>query len=330
MKILLPTDTIGGVWTYAIELARALRPHDVQIALATMGDPLSLDQWRQVAALDHVTVFQSRYKLEWMPNPWDDVRDAGNWLLEIEQRFAPDLVHLNGYAHGSLPWHAPVLVAAHSCVLSWWQAVKHEPAPPQWDRYRRVVREGFRAADMIIAPTAAMLAAVEHHYGPLPAPSRVIHNGRDASLFHATKKEPFILAAGRLWDEAKNVASLGRIAPYLSWPVYVAGESNDHLPRNVHALGRLDPSTLAAWMARAAVYALPARYEPFGLSILEAALSGCALVLGDIPSLRENWEGAALFVGPDDTGALEAALLHLAGNQHRRRCLAAKARERAV
>ncbi len=33
---------------------------------------------------------------------------------------------------------------------------------------------------------------------------------------------------------------------------------------------------------------LPARYEPFGLSVLEAALSGCALVLGDIPSLRES------------------------------------------
>ena len=44
-------------------------------------------------------------------------------------------------------------------------------------------------------------------------------------------------------------------------------------------------------MARASIYALPARYEPFGLSILEAALSGAALVLGDIPSLREVWGG---------------------------------------
>jgi hypothetical protein len=45
---------------------------------------------------------------------------------------------------------------------------------------------------------------------------------------------------------------------------------------------------------------LPARYEPFGLSVLEAALSGCALVPGDIASLRGNWDGVAEFVCPDD------------------------------
>lgn len=33
-----------------------------------------------------------------------------------------------------------------------------------------------------------------------------------------------------------------------------------------------------------------------GLSVLEAAQAGCALVLGDIDSLRELWDGAATFV----------------------------------
>ena len=80
--------------------------------------------------------------------------------------------------------------------------------------------------------------------------------------------------------------------------------------------------------ARAAVFAAPARYEPFGLGILEAALSGCALVLGDIASLRELWDGAAEFVDPDDPQALAAALdalahapgwcTHLAGRARRR------------
>jgi glycosyltransferase involved in cell wall biosynthesis len=65
---------------------------------------------------------------------------------------------------------------------------------------------------------------------------------------------------------------------------------------------------LSAWYARAAIYALPARYEPFGLSILEAGLSGCALVIGDIPSLRETWHDAATFVAPDDLAGLQEAL----------------------
>ena len=57
-----------------------------------------------------------------------------------------------------------------------------------------------------------------------------------------------------------------------------------------------------------AIYASPARYEPFGLGVLEAALSSCALVLGDSPTLREPWSDAALFVPPDDHDALLTAL----------------------
>ena len=85
-----------------------------------------------------------------------------------------------------------------------------------------------------------------------------------------------------------------------------AGRAKQH--SQVRHLGHLPQSKLQAWFERAAIFAAPARYEPFGLSILEAALAGCALVLGDIPSLRENWNDAALFVPPEDSRTLEAAL----------------------
>jgi glycosyltransferase involved in cell wall biosynthesis len=58
----------------------------------------------------------------------------------------------------------------------------------------------------------------------------------------------------------------------------------------------------------AAVYAHPALYEPFGLTVLEAALSGCALVLADIPTLRELWGPVATFVPPRDEAALATAV----------------------
>jgi glycosyltransferase involved in cell wall biosynthesis len=79
----------------------------------------------------------------------------------------------------------------------------------------------------------------------------------------------------------------------------------------------------------ASVYALPARYEPFGLTILEAALSGCALVLGDIPSLRELWDGAAVFVDPDRSEALQNELRALCADRERLRNLAEKALARS-
>jgi glycogen synthase len=82
-------------------------------------------------------------------------------------------------------------------------------------------------------------------------------------------------------------------------------------------------------MQRAAIYALPARYEPFGLSALEAAQCGCALVLGDIPSLREIWGNAAIFVAPDDSAALEAAIGLLIRDEALRMNMARRAQARA-
>jgi glycosyltransferase involved in cell wall biosynthesis len=97
----------------------------------------------------------------------------------------------------------------------------------------------------------------------------------------------------------------------------------------VRRLGSLDPLHLARWFRRAAIYALPARYEPFGLSVLEAALARCALVLGDVASLRENWDGAALFVDPEDRERLERALRVLVRDGELRERLAAAAERRA-
>src|SRR5581483_7208327 len=122
MRILLTTDTVGGVWTYTTDLARALDRYGVEIALASMGAPLSPGQRRQIHQLPNVDLHESHFKLEWMDEPWDDVRRAGEWLLEIERQFQPDVVHLNQFAHGALRFSAPVLVVGHSCVLSWWQA----------------------------------------------------------------------------------------------------------------------------------------------------------------------------------------------------------------
>jgi hypothetical protein len=100
MRVLLTTDTVGGVWTYAVELARAVEPLGVDVVLATMGGPVSDDQRRQVWPLRNVTLVEGGHRLEWMHDPWDDVSRSGDWLMALEQSFAPDVVHLNGFAHG--------------------------------------------------------------------------------------------------------------------------------------------------------------------------------------------------------------------------------------
>jgi glycogen synthase len=291
MKVLLTADTVGGVFTYAQDLAAAV---DAEVVLATFGPRPGPQAHRDL-------------KLEWMDDPWDDVAEAERWLLDLEERERPDVVHLNGLAHGAAPFRAPKLVAGHSCVLSWWRAVKGAEAPREWDTYRQAVRAGIQGADALIAPSAFMLRELDNLYGPLPALARVVHNGSAAARADVPKL-PFVLGAGRFWDDAKNLGALDEAAAGLDAPVLLAGDAGDSAPRHARPLGAIAPDALAALRARAAVFAAPARYEPFGLAILEAARAGCSLVLGDIPSLRELWDGVARFVYPGDAQALRAAL----------------------
>jgi glycosyltransferase involved in cell wall biosynthesis len=293
-----------------------------------MGALPSAAQRAELRASRAERTYAAAVKLEWMDHPWADLERAGRWLRWIGDDVRPDVVHLNGYVHATLPWRAPVLVVGHSCVLSWFAAVKGEAAPRPWSRYAAAVRAGLEAADLVVAPTRAMLRELELRYGVI-AEREVIPNGRRARPTRA-KKEPFVFSAGRLWDEAKNVAALDRVAPALPWPVVVAGAlGREGRPRHLRALGQLDRDETDAWLARASIFALPARYEPFGLAALEAALAGAALVLGDIRSLREVWGDAALYVDPEDDDGLAATLTLLIEDPELRTKLAARALVRA-
>lgn len=304
IRLLMTADTLGGVWTYALDLIKGLQPYGVQVHLASMGNPLSPAQRKQAGQLTNLTLHESTYLLEWMDEPWKEVEAAGDWLLELEEEIVPDLIHLNNYCHGDHPWQAPVLMVGHSCVNSWWQAVKGTEAPGHYHEYTERVKGGLQSAELVVAPSRAFLTDLQRLYGPLQ-PSLVIPNARSAAHFYPAAKEERVLSIGRLWDEAKNLHACELAAERIPWAIEVAGADKhpaggtDAVYQSLRLLGELSPEAVAEKLARAAIYALPARYEPFGLSVLEAALSGCALVLGDIDSLRENWQGAALFVNPD-------------------------------
>jgi glycosyltransferase involved in cell wall biosynthesis len=318
----MTADAVGGVWTYCLQLAAGFAEEGIEVILANMGPLPSTQQLADAALLDNVHLVTNAFALEWMDEPWRQVDEAGDWLLRLENQYQPDLIHLNGFVHASLPWQAPVVVVAHSCVWSWWRAVKGGNAPKKYAEYRRRVTRGLQLADMVVAPTEAMMNALTHEYGSLPN-ERVIYNGRSSHRLHTTSKEALIFSAGRIADEAKNLLLLNEIAPSLRWPVAVAGNAPSpkvgaNAFKHLYLAGQLSEKGMASYLGRASIYAAPALYEPFGLAILEAAMSGCALVLSDIPSLRELWEGAAVFVPADSPAAWEVALNSLIKDQPRR------------
>lgn len=329
-RVLMTGDTVGGVWTFTLELAASLAERGVEIVLVAFGGKASPAQVAAAKSIPGLCLLDSDYRLEWMHEPWPDIEASGRWLMEIEAEYRPDVVHLNSFGHGALHWRAPVVLTAHSCVLSWWQAVKGEKAPARWDRYRDVVAKSLAAAQLVTAPSAVMGREIEALYGLAQNTCRVVHNGRTAATFPPRPKEPFVLTAGRLWDEAKNLHAVVSAASKIPWPVYCAGDAAAGSANGCNMLGRLSESEIADWYGRASIYAMPARYEPFGFSILEAALGGCALVLGDIPSLREIWGRSAAFAPPNDPDAVATTLRTLIENPDQRRELARRARLRAL
>ncbi len=331
LKILMTADAVGGVWQYSVDLVAGLAERGVHVLVATMGPRPSDQQKQQLLAIPRATVAESDYALEWMPNPWNDVDAAGTWLLDLASDFSASVIHLNGYSHANLAWAKPVVVTAHSCVYSWWKAV-HGGTPGQdWTEYKRRVVEGLAASDVVTAPSRYMAAALNEEYGVAAEKVHVIHNfSRAPRPTSPHAKQSFLLAAGRIWDPAKNLSLIEQIAPNLDWEVRVAGSERGPQPstlnaKSVRCLGLLPHAEVLNEMERASIFLHPALYEPFGLAVLEAASRKCCLVLADIPSLRELWTGAALFINPRDPEQWTTEVNKLIWDTEKQRVLAQSA-----
>jgi glycosyltransferase involved in cell wall biosynthesis len=329
MKVLITTDNIGGVWTFVLNLSRGLVDKGIEVRIVVTGDALTESQRKEIGFTDWYFI---KAKQEWMKDPWQDLRIAGNILSDIAQSFHPDVIHLNSYAFGSMFSEFPVIISAHSCVLSWWEAVKKEQAPPEWDNYMMIVGNGIRSADAVVTPSRNMMSAIEKHYSP-EGRKYVIYNGINSYDFRISEKQKFVFSMGRLWDEAKNIRRVIEAASRIGYPVYIAGDMKalepETIPGNVLYRGRIPKSEVIEILSHAAIYLLPVIYEPFGYTFLEAALSGCAIVTGDIPSMHEIWGDSVMYADPLDANDIAEKVNKLMNDGLLRSSKAASALERA-
>jgi glycosyltransferase involved in cell wall biosynthesis len=331
MRVLMTTDTVGAVWTYALDLSRALCAEGTSVVLAAQGPALPDAQRAAASGIEGLELVLSDEVHERLDDPWCSSERSFRWLEELADMVEPDVVHLNGCCHGQLELGAPKLVVAHSCAVSWWRAVRGVSPPPRYDAHRELVAAGLAGADLVLTSTRAAAADLELEYGPL-SDVRVVHPGLDLGRFVPSRKLPVVMAEGRLQDPARNLQVLDRIADRLPWAVLVAGDrrsSRVNAQAQVDLLGFLSGDARSVAFGRASILCHPARYDPFGHVVLEAAACACALVLSDLPSMRELWDGAAVFVPADDPDALEAALQSLIEDAERRGLLGAQARRRA-
>ena len=333
----MTADAVGGVWTYALDLAQGLGRHGVETTLAVLGPEPSDDQRAEAGGVPGLRLLATGLPLDWAAEEPRAVGDAGAAIAALAAETGAEIVHLNSPALAAgAAFTAPVVAVCHSCVATWWQAVRAGPLPPEFAWRADLVRQGYEQADALAAPTEAFAAMTARAYG-LPHPPAVVHNGRHAPAAEsfALTDEPFVFTAGRLWDDGKNLAALDRAAARFAAPVLAAGPldgPNGACIRlnHVRPLGRLSAREIGRLLAAAPVFVSVARYEPFGLAVLEAAQAGSPLVLADIPTFRELWGEAAVFVSPDDDIALAAAIQRLLADPAARRAFGAAARDRSA
>ena len=333
MRVLMTTDTIGGVWTFTRELSSELLAKGCAIAIASFGPLPSARQkewieqqssrWR-----DRFLFVASDAPLERMADNRKAFSAAAQVLMPLIESFRPHALLSSQYCFGALPVFIPRIVVAHSDVLSLANARRTSMPPSEWlDHYRSIVSDGIGRADAIVAPTQWMLDALGANFA-LPTESYVIPNG---CTLPPARLEPLrklqAVTAGRLWDEAKNLRILEQVES--SIPILIAGavkcESASFRPSlaRLQFLGNLEPSSLHKLFRQSAIYICTSIYEPFGFAPIEAAQCGCIVVANDIPSLREVWGDSALFF--EDSKSLSILLGMLQRNSRFR----ARARKRS-
>lgn len=339
MRILMTTDTIGGVWTYSRELVSGLLKAGCHVVLVSMGRLPSPEQqeWLNCVSSTHGSAFTcvaTEHKLEWMRDNASCYHGSKSLLLDLIDKYCPDLVHSNQFCYGGLRTTVPKIVVAHSDVLGWHDSCRGVAQAslcrsPWMSRYLGMVTAGLEGAAAVVTPTRWMLQSIEDNYGPLSA-TDVVPNGRAVPALHAARMLQAI-TAGRLWDEAKNIRMLEDVDSPM--PILIAGEAEmggetSFASSRLKVMGQLSEAVLLQHMAESAIYIATSRYEPFGLAPVEAALSGCAIVANDIPSLREVWADAAVYF--HDAASLTDRLRELAQSPARLLKMAARAKKRAT
>jgi glycosyltransferase involved in cell wall biosynthesis len=159
-----------------------------------------------------------------------------------------------------------------------------------------------------------------------PAKTHVVHHGirNLAAPARVAQREKVILNVGAI-QKRKNIARLVEAFEALAppWQLVLAGShgfgaaeilariENSPARDRILVTGYVSADDLAAWYARAAIFAFPSLDEGFGMPVLEAMAAGVPVIASNRSALPEVAGDAALLVDPDDSEALRDALLEL-------------------
>lgn len=308
-RVLMTTDSVGGVFQHAVDLADGLGRLGFETVLAVLGPPMEARQ-RELAR-GVATIVETSLPLDWLARDGAELARASGALAAIARARGAHIVHLNTPGIETERFDSPVVVASHSCLATWWHSVRGGRMPDDFRWRVRSVTASIEGADAVVCPTRSFARETSRVHARAV---RAVHNGRAGRHGPlAARPASFAITIGRLWDEAKDFATLDAAAGMMRTSLLAAGPLEGPngarvAARHAFSLGPLDQDRVRDALAHRPVFVSAAIYETFGLAVLEAAQAGCALVLADIPTYRELWEGAAIFVPPREPAAFAGAI----------------------
>ena len=243
--------------------------------------------------------------------------------------------------------HAPMVVTMHDIANV---AIPDPRLTATWKnlRWRYLYHRTAKNATRILADSDFTAREIQRllHVGAdtvrvvhLAADDFSVANGEDPQpLFSRLGvTQPYVLTAGAK-DRRKNLTLVERAMSRLnaagsSATLVLAGpgrgDDNGYAPEWRHAVGFVSDADLAMLYKHASALVVPSTYEGFGLPVLEAMHSGCAVVCADAASLPEVGGDAALWVSPTDDRELASTLAELLGNAALRHSLGERGKARA-
>ncbi len=244
--------------------------------------------------------------LDWMAASPAEAHASARALAALSRRLRPDLVHLNGPAMAvGGDFGAPVLGACHSCLATWWAAVKPGAPTPRDLLWRRDLQaEGLARCDALVAPSEAFASATANIYGVRPT---VVHNGRRPGAYTQASVGRTIFTAGRLWDEGKNLDVLDRAAALSGLQIEAAGPlegpGGERVAlQHLRTLGSLSSDQVRARLAGRPIFVSTALYEPFGPGRSRGGPGRLSAGPGRYPDVPRVVVGSRDLRGPEECG----------------------------
>jgi len=300
---------IGGSERHLLTLLPALAERGVEPVFVGLDDPA----WDPVDFYDALAVPAMR-----VPAP----RDLDPMLLaRLVRDLRADVVHTH-LVHADLYGGLAAKLRGTTLV-----STKHNDDPFRTGAFRFVERGLARLADRVVTISDSLRRFTIEQVGVPASKVETIHYGLDEPPRAWGTNPPdavprnarIVLSTSRLTRQ-KGVDVAVEALTFLPDDVVlvVLGEgperaSLEALARELGVESRVflpgRVPDVAAWLKRADVYVQPARWEGFGLAVLEAMVCGLPVVATNVSSLPELIaDGAGVLVEPDDAPALAAGI----------------------